>query len=103
MKSSIIKIVSIFFVISFMSACSGGKSDTQEGGANSIDSVENISIVDCNLSNASSARNDCQGYTCIHPNDTLVSDSDQTLLEIIHTSSDDKKVCVKNASAHIIR
>lgn len=92
----VLYIINIVFIVAILSSC--GSSDTQEG-----DNIIKRVVINCDLSNGLIGVNDCSGYTCLNINDTLVSNTNDTLLEIIHTSNNDKKVCVKQGSAHILR
>jgi len=92
----ILYIINITLLLITLSSC--GSSDTQEG-----DNIAKIDVINCDLSNSNHALNDCIGYTCINKKDTLVSNTNDTVLQIIHFNNDDKKVCVQNGSAHILR
>lgn len=96
----ILYIIKLFFIVLILNSCGSG--DTSEGGSEIIN-INKLIVVDCNLSNNSIALNDCNGYTCIKQNDTLVSGTNNTILEIIHISNNEKKVCVKQGLAHILR
>jgi len=100
MKYFIYTIHAIIIVL-FLNSC--GSSDTQEGGAFTLPNT--VIVINCD--GTGTGLNDCINYTCLNNNDTLVSNNDDTLLEIIHTSNGNKKVCVKltvpAGSAHIQR
>ena len=108
----IIQIISLLLMILILSSC--GSSDTQEGGSlaslqinNNTTTSVRVEVVNCDGTGSGNETNDCLNYTCIKEGDTLISNNDNTLLEIIHSSNNTKKVCVKNTvplgSATIIR
>jgi len=93
---TILYIINFTLLLITLSSC--GSSDTQEGN-----NIARINVINCDLSNSADALNNCIGYTCVNKNDTLVSNTNDTVLQIIHFNNDDKKVCVQNGSAHILR
>jgi len=97
----IINILGLMLIILVLSSC--GSSSTQEGDNAPL--ANNIDVVNCDGSGT--GLNDCVNFTCIKKGDTLVSNSNNTVLEIIHNSNNSKKVCVKQTtpagSAKIIR
>jgi len=100
-------IISSISLALLLSACGGGSGSTTFEGSGSI------TIIQCDNSNSAIATNDCGDsttpdyYTCLKSNDTLVSENDNTLLEIIDKADGSKKVCIKDTTpsgaAHIVR
>ncbi len=108
MMKTIYLIISSISLTLLLSACGGG------GGDTTFDSgIRKYDAINCDNSNAGIGINDCGDvlipnyYICLKTNDTLVSSSDNTLLEIIEKADGTKKVCVKNTmpigSAYILR
>ena len=88
----------------FISGCSDGTSEGSSAPQATI-----IKVIKCDNSNTASATDDCGNslvpnhYTCIQEGDSLAQDSSGTTVEILHDSNNNKKVCVKSGSAHLIR
>ena len=87
----------------FLSACGGG--DTKESNTSS-----KTKIIVINCDGTGLGINDCasggSNHTCIKSGDTLVSENNNTNLEVINNNDGSKKVCVSNASvgkAYLLR
>ena len=68
-----------------------------------------IEVIRCDNSNALSATDDCGSalvsdyYTCIQDGDSLVKESSNTTVKLLHDSQNNKKVCVQTGTAYLIR
>ena len=82
--------ISITASILFFTACGGG------GGGSTTE------IVLDNSSNTITVTS-CENYIIINDGDSLVKDTTDTVVKIIHDSNNVKKVCVVSGSAHIVR
>ena len=107
-KLTIIKLSSLILLAFIFNACSNGSccnGDITDIDAEAI--IKKIAVVSCDNSNG--AVNDCgnsnnhEYYTCIKSGDSLIQDSDGTSVEIISSSNNRKKVCVRSGSTHILR
>ncbi len=96
----IIHSIQVLLILILFNSC--GSVDTQEGEYSSK-TYNGKGIINCNLSNKNNATNDCNGYTCLKKLDTLVSLSNDTVLNIVHISTNEKKVCLISGSSLIIR
>ena len=100
-KYLIASLIALGFLIS---GCSDGTSEGSSAPQATI-----VKVIKCDNSNATSATDDCGNalvpnhYTCIQGGDSLVQESSGTTVEILHDSKNNKKVCVKSGSAHLIR
>ena len=96
------KTIIIIAISTLFTACGGGGGGgTIEGGSSE---ATKISVVICG---GVGTPDECwigsNPYTCVKNGDTLVAETDDTELEVVHSSDDDKRVCVVQGSAHILR
>ena len=82
-------IISLTVISLFLASCGGG--DTHEIGSTGTNTSTTIVVKNCNE------------FTTIKSGDTLIKDSNSTIVTIVDNSNGDKKVCVDSGSAHILR
>jgi len=83
-------VITIFSIALFLSACGSG--DAEFSGTSTT-----VSIVDCNSSV------DVADYSALQSGDVIVKDEDNTSISTYHDIDGNKRVCVDNGSAHIVR
>ncbi len=94
--------ISLSCIILLLSACGSGEGSYKSG-------IQSIVVIDCDNNNSTNGTNDCGDitvpnyYTCVNSNDTLISDDDSTVIDMIENSNGTKKVCTDAGSAHILR
>lgn len=83
-----VTLLSLFFI-----SCGGGGGSNNDASFDTGDSKINVLI--CNES--------APVYTDIKKGDLLVKQTDSTVVQIIHDSNDNKKICVVSGAAHLLR
>ncbi len=89
-----IYLVVIIFISLLITSCGSGEQSTVFGGDGS-NPLTQKNVEPCDDSNPT--------YTKILDNDTLVNTQKDTIVNIIHNTNKQKKVCVKSGSAHLLR
>jgi len=110
------KLIYLVITLTFLfSGCNNDGTINQEDiGSTPISNSDGINrsriyVVNCDNTNSVNSTNDCGNadipdyYTCIKSNDTLVKETDNTTVEIVHNSNGTKKVCVKSGGAYLLR
>lgn len=84
-----ITLLSLFFI-----SCGGGGGGSSSDASFDTGDIK-INVLICNES--------APVYTDIKKGDLLVKQTDSTIVQIVHDSDDNKKVCVVSGSAHLLR
>jgi len=92
MKKIILIAILALAVVNF-TACS-------EGDAHFKDATQLITIIGCKDASVIVIPDD---YTSMQSGDVLVKDTSLTVVSVYHTVTGNKKICVENGSAHLIR
>ena len=97
MKLKILTLMSITSLVLLLSGCGGGGDSSFKNAT----STSTIAITVACKTTPSAL--DIDTYETLLSNDTVVKDDSNTTVSIYHDSNGNKKVCLVNGSAHIVR
>lgn len=103
---NIILLIKVTLISLLLISC--GEKKTSEGDPNNTVTTSGTKVVIINCDGSGAGVKDCStNHTCVKSGDSIVSENNSTLLEIITLSDGTKKVCIKTTTpvgvAHILR